>query len=764
MRNSQSHLDELLATALQHHQAGHLPQAEKLYRQVLQQDPRHARALYGLGTLAVQTGHNPQALELLQRAAAGEPNWPEVHEMLGSCLYALGRRDEALAAYQQAVALNPEFVEALNNLGNVLREHHRYDEAIAACQKAIDLRPAFSPAYNNLGSALGAKGLLAQSIEAFRQAVTLDPMYATAYANLRQALAAVGRLDEAIPCYRRTLALSPNQPELWRSFGATLRDRGLYDEAMGACQQALHLRPHYAEAFNLLSTILRDANRKDEAIAACQQALALRPDYAEAHNNLGAFLWEMNQVSEALAAYRKAIALKPEFAAAHSNLATAQRETGRYEESRAEYQRALELDPDNAEVHSGLLFGMHYDPKNDPQMIAEAHRNWNRCHAQPLQHLIRPHGNNRDPNRRLKIGYVSPDFCSHAVAPMVLPLITHHDHERFEVFCYAQVPRPDAMTKRFQAQADHWRSIVGLSDEQVAEQVRQDRIDILVDLAGHTADGRLRVFARKPAPVQVARQGYPNTTGLDTIDYRMTDTYADPPGFSDTLHSEKIMRLPQTNWIYQPPPEEASVAPCPFPSDQPITFGCFNNFAKVSEPALHLWAQILKAVPASRLLLKAKSLVSADVRQRVLALFDSQGIGPERLELVGKTASILEHIRFYHRMAIALDPFPYHGTTTTCEALWMGVPVITLAGQTHVSRVGVSLLYNLGTPEFIAHSPEDYFRIAVALAHDRPRLAHLHATLRQQLQNSPLMDHVTFSRNMEGSYRDMWRTWCASPA
>jgi predicted O-linked N-acetylglucosamine transferase (SPINDLY family) len=314
------------------------------------------------------------------------------------------------------------------------------------------------------------------------------------------------------------------------------------------------------------------------------------------------------------------------------------------------------------------------------------------------------------------------------------------------------------MTERFRAQADQWRSTVGLSDKQMAQLIHQDQIDILIDLAGHTAGNRLLVFAQKPAPVQITWLGYPNTTGLTTIDYRITDAYTDPPGLNDALHSEQLIRLPQTNWIYQPPQN------CPPPNQLSVTasirFGCFNNFSKVTEPMMRVWAQILENVPNSTLLLKANALTSPEIQQRVRRIFQAQCISPERLELMGWTRSAVDHLTRYNQIAIALDPFPYHGTTTTCEALWMGVPVITLAGQTHVSRVGVSLLTNVGLPELIAESPEDYIRIAVELANDLPRLQELRSTLRQRMEQSPLMDAPKFARNIEAAYRQMWHNWC----
>ncbi len=383
-------------------------------------------------------------------------------------------------------------------------------------------------------------------------------------------------------------------------------------------------------------------------------------------------------------------------------------------------------------------------------------------YAEPLREFIQPHTGDRDPRRRLRIGYVSPDFKQHAVGTMALPLLACHNREEFEVSCYAQAREPDAMTERFRGHADHWRSTVGLCDEQLADLIRQDQIDILVDLAGHTAGGRLLVFARKPAPVQMTWLGYPNTTGVCTIDYRITDAHADPPGSGAALGVEQLVRLPRTNWVYQPP--DNAPAPNHRPAAGAVTFGSFNNFAKVTEPMLVLWARILHAVPGSRLLLKAQGLGSQSTRQRVWELLARERIDPARLELRGWEPGHGGHLALYNRVDIALDPFPYHGTTTTCEALWMGVPVITLAGRTHVSRVGVSLLRNMGLEELIAASPENYVALAVELANDLPRLSRLHSTLRKRMEQSPLTDAPSFAREVEAVYRRVWREWCAGPS
>jgi len=570
-----------------------------------------------------------------------------------------------------------------------------------------------------------------------------------------------GQLPQAEQLYRQVLAQDPNHATALHHLGLIALQAGQSQAAADLIGRAIALKPGWPEAHVNLGNALRAAGRLDEAITSYRGAIVLKPDSAEGHFNLGSALQSGDRLDEAIVSYRQAIALKSIFPEACYNLAGALQDTGKLDEAIAAYRQAIAGNPGFTEAHSNLLLTLHYHPGPNPLAMADEHRRWNSQHAEPLRKALpeSSHANNRDPDRRLRIGYVSPDFRQHAVAPMVLPLLACHDRVEFQVFCYAQVAKPDAMTERFRAQADQWRSTVGLSDEQLAGLVRQDQIDILVDLAGHTAGGRLLVFARKPAPVQVTRQGYPNTTGLTTIDYRMTDALADPPGLSDTLHSEQLLRLPRTNWIYQAP-ENGPVPDHPI-TGGPITFGSFNNIAKVTGPMLALWARILKAVPESRLLLKALALASPDARQRVRKALIQEGIDSARMELRGHEPELGGHLALYNRVDIALDPFPYHGTTTTCEALWMGVPVITLAGRTHVSRVGVSLLTNMGLAELIAESAEDYVRIAVDLAKDASRLRGLHTNLRQRLEQSPLMDAKTFARHIEAAYRQMWRKWCA---
>jgi predicted O-linked N-acetylglucosamine transferase (SPINDLY family) len=360
----------------------------------------------------------------------------------------------------------------------------------------------------------------------------------------------------------------------------------------------------------------------------------------------------------------------------------------------------------------------------------------------------------------LRIGYVSADFRDHPVGRFLLPLLQRHDSRKFEVFCYSNGPHVDAITKSLQRHAHRWRSIIGQNDDEAAEQIRADRIDLLVDLSGHTSGNRLLVFARKPAPVQVNYLGYPGTTGLTAMDYRLTDRFADPPGLTEPLHVEKLQHLPRTNWCFAPPQDSPPLEPPPAIRRGCVTFGSFNNFGKMTGAMFAVWAEILRQVPGSRLLLKAPALRAQGTRQRILGNFAAQGIEANRLDLHDWQPDYASHLALYGEMDIALDTFPYNGTTTTCDALWMGVPVVTLAGQSHVSRVGLSLLSNVRLPETIATTAEEYIRLAVQLAHDPDRLKILRAQLRERLTTSPLMDADGFTRDVEAAYRQIWRIWC----
>lgn len=786
-------IQQAFALALRHHQAGRLKEAEQLYRQILSQQPDHAGALHLLGVIAAQVGRHDAAVTLIRQALARQPNWPEAHNNLGNAFKNMGRVDEALAAYRQALALNPRYAEAHFNFANALQSQGHLDQASAAYRRAITVKPNYAAAYYNLGNALRDQGQLDQAAAAYRQAIALQPndadacgnlggvlqamgnldaaiaayrqtialrpTYAEAHYNLGNALGDHGQRDDAIAAYRQAIALNPNFAAAYGNLANALRDNGCLDQAIAACRQALALKPNFPEAYNNLGNALKDKGRLDEAIAAYRQALVLNPHFPHAHSNLGNVLRDTGQLDEAVAACRQAIALKPDYAKAHNNLGNALKEMGQLDQAVAAYRQAVVLQPNFAEAHSNVLYTQLFDPAYDARAICREHQRWNQQHAEPLRKLIQPHANDRDPNRRLRIGYVSPDLSGQPVGRFMLPLLAHHDHQCFEIFAYAQVPVPDAITAQLRAGTDGWRSLVGLTDSQVCDLVRRDRIDILVDLTLHMANHRLLVFAGKPAPVQATYLAYAGTSGLTTMDYRLSDPWLDPPGMDETIYSEQTIRLADTYWCYQPV-VDLPLQPPPALANGFVTFGCLNNFCKVNEPLLSLWAKMLMAVPQSQLLLHARE---GSHRQRVLDYLQRQGIDPARVSFAGMGLPAT-YFQRYQAIDIALDTHPYGGGTTSCDALWMGVPLVTWIGPTAVGRGGLSILANLSLPELAAQSPEDYVQIAVGLASDWPRLQALHATLRQRMLSSVLMDAPRFARNMEAAYRQMWRRYCAPEA
>jgi predicted O-linked N-acetylglucosamine transferase (SPINDLY family) len=552
------------------------------------------------------------------------------------------------------------------------------------------------------------------------------------------------------------LQLRPDYPQAHGNLGHALREQGKLDEAVAHCRRAVELKPDYAEAYNNLGNALRDLDRLDEAIACGRRAVELNPAMADAHNNLGNALKDLGKLDEAIGYFHRALELDPEFAEAHNNLGNVQKEQGNLDEAIACFRRAVELKPDYVEAHSNWLCAMLYSADYAPDAIYREHLRWNERFAAPLAGAIQPHDNDRTPERRLRIGYLSPDFRNHVVALFLLPLLEAHDRGQVEIFCYASVRARDDVTERCRAKADVWRDVFNLSDEQLASMMRQDRIDILVDLAMHTAGSRLLAFARKPAPVQVTYLAYCGTTGMSTIDYRLTDPYLDPPGADERFYSERSIRLPETYWCYRPIVDAPPVNPLPALQNGYITFACFNNFCKVTPPTLAAWRQLLQRVPNSRLLVHAHE---GSHRQRVREFIAQEGVSHERITFAGKVPTSA-YLRAHQQIDVALDPFPYGGGTTTCDALWMGVPVVSLRGQTAVGRGGASILSNVGLPELVADDIGQYVRIAAELAEDLPRLSKLRTALRERMQHSPLMNAPRFARHVEAAYRTMWQRWC----
>jgi len=717
--------ENALAMAIRNHEAGHLQKAEDIYRKILEKNPNNSDVLNLMGILANQRKRPADAEDLIRQAISKNGLVPSYHNNLGIILQSQGKLDNAIQCYQKALTLEPDFTEAHINLGITLQTQGKLDDAIKHYQTALHLQPDLAKIHFNMGVALYDQGEFDAAIESYKKAIQLEPGIAEGYNNLGLALGKQGKLEEAIEHYRKAIHIKPDYAEVHGNLGTALRDQGILGKAEECYRQAIHLKPDCAEIHGNLGTILRDQGRLGEAIECYQKALYLTPNYPEGHNNLGGIFRDQGKIDKAIEFFHKELQLKP-------NLSF---------------------------VHSNLLLTLHYNDTIDPIQLFSHHQQWAEQQATPVSKKTQSHINDKSPNRRLRIGYFSPDFRMHSVAYFIEPILSSHNPDTFEIICYSNVISPDLVTHRLKGLTSRWRNIVGMSDERVADLIRNDQADILVDLAGHTSQNRMLLFAKKPAPVQVTYLGYPDTTGLPTMDYRITDNLADPAGQTDHLHTEELTRLPKSFLCYKPPEEAPEVSNSPALNTGYVTFGSFNDRAKITPETVKIWSAILKSVANSRLILKSKALNDKATRHMLLGMLYQNGVTPDRIELVGYLP-FEQHLRLYNRIDIGLDTFPYNGTTTTCEAMWMGVPVITLAGKSHASRVGVSLLSNVGLSELIAKSTENYIKKAVGLANNLGRLQDLRVNLRPLMARSPLMDATGFTRSLEAAYRKMWKRWC----
>lgn len=567
---------------------------------------------------------------------------------------------------------------------------------------------------------------------------------------------------DAIPERRRRAASeevpTPGAAEAF-AIAARHHQAGRLEQAEAAYRKVIGAEPDNDKAHYNLGNVLKQQGRLTEAVAAQRQAIALNPNLARAHSNLGTALAAQGSFEEAVASYRRAIELNPNLARAHNNLGNALSALGRIEEAVALFRKALELKPDFAGAHSNLLKHLHYMPGLTLDEMFAEHRRWNAQHAAPLAGEIRPHTNDRDPDRRLRVGLVSGCFMRHPVTYMITPAVEARDRAVWELYLYSNGGRPDHVTEWFRAAADAWREIGWTKDDAVAQLVRDDRIDILVDLSGHAARNRLLVFARKPAPVQVKWvEGEFDTTGMDAMDYFLSDAHQTPPG-GEQWFTEEVIRLPDGYVCYAPPPYAPEVAPLPAHGRGHTTFGSFNNLVKINGEVVALWARLLHRLPTARLVLKTRSLGDPGVRERYRAMFEAQGVESERVDLLAPSPhpELLAH---YNEIDIALDPFPFSGMTTTCESLWMGVPVVTLPGETFAGRHSASHLHNVGLGDWAVATAEEYLAVAERWSRDGAALAELRAGLRARMAASPLCDGPRFARNLEAAFRAMWRRWC----
>ncbi|HVT90505.1 MAG TPA: tetratricopeptide repeat protein [Tepidisphaeraceae bacterium] len=591
----------------------------------------------------------------------------------------------------------------------------------------------------------------AQSI--CRQIISVHPRHAKALHMLGFMELHARQAKSAMELLGRSLAIEPNDPFARLHFCQSLVDLHQYDSAILHLRQLIVAQPNLGTAYNYLGIALFETNQFEESLAMFAKSVMLNPQDPKNHSNRARALYKCEKHDQAIQAARKAIQADPNFHEAYLYLGNALQAIGQVPEALAAYRQGLAMKPDWTEIASNLLYSMSFDPKLDSKAMLREHILWSADHAEPLKRSIQPFANDRNPDRRLKIGYLSPYFREHCQALFTVPLIAHHNHEQFEIYCYSDVDKPDLTTRRLQQEADVWRECAGISDASLADAIRKDQIDILVDLTMHMGEARLLLFARKPAPIQIAWLAYPGTTGIGAMDYRLTDPYLDPPGFNDEFYSEISIRLPHTFWCYDPQSDQPAVNDLPADQNGHVTFGCLNNFCKTNEIVFAMWKPILDALPASKLVLLAPQ---GSARQRTIA---SLGIDPARIEFVDRQLRG-KYLQTYHRIDIGLDTFPYSGHTTSLDALWMGVPVVSRYGKTAVSRAGLSQSSNLGLTELATDDAARFASIAIELAGDLPRLRSLRSSLRQSMRTSPLMNAKLFASGVESAYRSGWHRWC----
>lgn len=656
--------------------------------------------------------------------------------------------------YRSALEQAPEHTDTMLLLSEVLLQSGRLEEAAVLLERATRIAPGNAIYLANLGDIYRCLGQSSRALAKLLLSIARKPDFAEAVFSLAVTFEEQGDVDAAIACYEQTLALNPEEAQAGDRLARLKAKRAARRDQSPT--RSAEPGSSAADALAALGETLRLDDRPDDATTWYRIALELNPRLANAHTALGAIHGAAGRLDEAIDEFRRALQIDPNYPDTRGYLALALADSGRINEGIAMYREAIAQQPGDVGAHSALVFSMPFSPDVGASDIVAEARAWSARHAHALAARSLPHKPDRSPERRLRIGYVSPDFREHVLTLSTIPLLSNRDRQSFEIFCYSSVQKPDALTDRIRALADVFREVTALSDAALAKLIRQDRIDILVDLTMHMSNHRLLVFARRPAPIQLCWQAYPGTTGLETMDYRVSDALIDPIDAGTDSYTEQTLRL-SSFWCYDPLSDEPEVSPLPALSAGTITFGSLNHFRKVNDGVLRLWARVLAEVPRSRLVLLSPL---GKVRDHVRSIFQGGGVEPDRIDFVARCGRP-EYLRRYCGIDIGLDVFPYNGHTTSLDALWMGVPVVTLVGETLVGRAGMSQAMRLSLQELVATTPDEYVRIASALASDFEHLAQLRRTLRDSMRRSVFMDGAGFTRELESAYRDIWRSYCA---
>lgn len=750
---------QLLQTALKHHQAGHLSQAEALYRQILEREPKHPDALHYLGVLAHQSGKLDTAVALITSAISISPRSATYYCNLGCVLQKQGRAEEAVSVLQQSLVLEPNFAKAHFNLGLALEDQNRFDEAIASYQAALAIKQDYGEAYGNLAYIFSRQGKMEEAIVYYRQAAAFGPTQPEAHFNFGNALLREGKLDEAIASYRLAIACKADYTDAHNNLGTALKSQGRLDEAVASYQGAIRSNPHFPQAYVNLSIALHAQGKYAEAITACRGGLFVAPDVPELHFNLGnAFQWQGN-LDGAVAAHQRAIALKPDYAEAYGNLGGSLQEQGKVKEAVAAYEKAIAIRPNYLDGFSNLIYLHAFAHDISPEEQCRVAAGWERAALSDEERTAarnRTFVNPPRAGRKLRLGIVSAELGKHAVAEFLQPFLDQRDRSRFHLTLYPTRIRSGPRAEQIRESADQFISLAHLSDRDAAEQIRSDGIDVLMDTSGHTNNCRLGIFAHRAAPVQCTYIGFWASTGLTEMDWYIADCSL--PESCNAQFSERIWRMPRLGGTYRGETTlpESTWKPA---EDGTIWLGSFNKYSKMREESLALWARVLHAIPKARLLLEDRTSFDDQLHPRILAELARHGIGFDRIEFSPYNPGWESHMLLYNRLDIALDTIPFNSGTTAYDAVWMGVPLVALEGDWGGGRMASTVLRALGRPEWIASNADEYVAILAGLAHDVDLRQSIRKTQRARMAASPLFDGAGLAHDLQEAFEGMFDTW-----
>ncbi|MDC3116730.1 tetratricopeptide repeat protein, partial [Alphaproteobacteria bacterium] len=721
------------------HKNGKLELAEKYYKLILKSKPNQPDANHNLGIIFLSNNKIDKALKLLKIALEANPKveqyWSSYIETLINENYYDIAKENLSIGKKKGLSEKTFFY-----LSNALK------------QASASIKPPQSK-INNLVSRFQKEKY--DEAEILAKSITQNfPEHPLAWKALGGIYLETSKFDQAYDCCNKYILLSPNDPEGYNNLAFVSQKLNNLDQAEVNYKKALGLRPNYFLALFSLGDVYKDLGKFDEAEKIYRKTISLNPKHAEVYNSLGYVQRKLGSFKDAEMSYKQAIRLKPDFFIAYNNLANSLFHLRKWKEAIESYKKAISLKPDYAEAHSNKNYMLLFLNGLSENEIFDEHREFERQFSELKLNKFGNFPIEDNPYKKLKIGYVSPDFRSHSVAHFFEPLLQNHNPDTVETYCYYNNKIVDKITQRLMNFSNHWRSIYGLSDKKAVIMIKNDEIDILVDLAGHTGKNRLLIFAHKAAPIQITYLGYPGTTGLSAIDYRFTDIIADPVGITDKYHSEKLIRLPNGFLCYKGDQKVNFNPSLPFNKNRRVTFGSFNNLNKITPEVITLWSKILHAIPQSNLILKSGSIDNN--LQVCVDLFKKEKIDEKRIKIIGRIDNIHDHLKLYDMIDIGLDPFPYNGATTTCEALWMGVPVITLLGNSHVSRVSASILNRINLTSFIANNKKEYKNLAIKISKDIKYLENIRQNLRSRMLNSNLTNGLSFARDVEKSYQKIW--------